>query len=71
MAKITVVGIGPGNYEDMTPRARKAIEDAQLVAGYKTYISLIEELIQDKEVIGTGMTQEVDRCKAEIGRAHV
>ena len=69
MAKITVVGIGPGNYEDMTPRARKAIEDAQLVAGYKTYISLIEELIQDKEVIGTGMTQEVDRCKAAVEAA--
>ena len=69
MAKITVVGIGPGNYEDMTPSARKAIEDAQLVAGYKTYISLIEELIQDKEVIGTGMTQEVDRCKAAVEAA--
>ncbi|WP_405745967.1 SAM-dependent methyltransferase, partial [Anaerovibrio slackiae] len=37
MGKIVVVGIGPGSFEDMTPRARQAIESAQVVAGYKTY----------------------------------
>ena len=57
MAKIVVVGIGPGNFDDMTPRARKAIENASVVAGYKTYINLIEPLLEGKEVIGTGMTQ--------------
>lgn len=69
MAKIVVVGIGPGSFEDMTPRARKAIESAQVVAGYKTYIKLIEELLEGKEVIGTGMTQEVDRCQAAVEAA--
>lgn len=69
MGKITVVGMGPGNFEDMTPRARKTIEAAQVVAGYKTYINLIEPLLQDKEVIGTGMTQEIDRCQAAVEAA--
>ena len=69
MAKIIVVGIGPGNFDDMTPRARKAIENASVVAGYKTYINLIEPLLEGKEVIGTGMTQEVDRCKAAVEAA--
>ena len=69
MAKIVVVGIGPGNFDDMTPRARKAIENASVVAGYKTYINLIEPLLEGKEVIGTGMTQEVDRCKAAVEAA--
>lgn len=69
MAKITVVGLGPGNYDDMTPRARKAIEEAQVVAGYKTYINLVQDMLEDKEVIGTGMTQEVDRCKAAVETA--
>ncbi len=69
MAKIVVVGIGPGSFEDMTPRARKAIESAQVVAGYKTYIKLIEDLLEGKEVIGTGMTQEVDRCQAAVDAA--
>ena len=36
MGKITVIGIGPGSLEDMTPRARKAIESAEVVVGYKT-----------------------------------
>ncbi len=69
MAKIVVVGIGPGNFDDMTPRARKAIENASVVAGYKTYINLIEPLLEGKEVIGTGMTQEIDRCKAAVEAA--
>ena len=63
MAKITVIGIGPGSLMDMTPRARKAIEDAQVVAGYHTYIKLVESLLDGKEVIGTGMMQEIDRCR--------
>ena len=67
MAGITVVGIGPGSLLDMTPRARAAIERAEVVAGYTTYIRLIEPLLagqSDKEVIGTGMMQEIDRMSA-------
>ena len=66
MGKITVIGIGPGSYDDMTPRARRAIESAQVVAGYTTYIKLIQELLGDKEVIGTGMMQEIDRCRMAV-----
>lgn len=69
MGKIIVVGLGPGSFDDMTPRARKAIENAEVVAGYKTYINLVEPLLEGKEVIGTGMTQEVDRCKAAVEAA--
>ncbi|WP_462331790.1 precorrin-3B C(17)-methyltransferase [Schwartzia sp. (in: firmicutes)] len=69
MGKIVVVGLGPGSMEQMTPRARKAIEEAQVVAGYTTYIKLIEPLLKDKEVIGTGMMQEVDRCKLAVKTA--
>ena len=63
MAGITVVGIGPGSLFDMTPRARAAIERAQVVAGYTTYIRLIEPLLADKEVIGTGIhVRSNDAC---------
>ena len=41
MGKITVIGIGPGSLEDMTPRARRAIEAADVIVGYNTYIGLI------------------------------
>lgn len=69
MGKITVVGIGPGNLSDMTPRARKAIESAEVVAGYNTYIKLIESLLEDKKVIGTAMMQEIDRCRMAVEEA--
>ncbi|MCR5177254.1 MAG: precorrin-3B C(17)-methyltransferase [Anaerovibrio sp.] len=69
MGKITVVGIGPGSIEDMTPRARTAVESADVVVGYTTYIKLIEKLLDGKKVIGTGMMQEVDRCRMAVEEA--
>ena len=69
MKRVTVIGIGPGNLLDMTERAKTAIKSAQVIVGYNTYIKLIEPLIGDKEVIGTGMMQELDRCKAAVEAA--
>ena len=69
MGKITVVGIGPGSLMDMTPRARQAIEDAEVIAGYNTYIKLIESLLGERKVIGTAMMQEIDRCKMAVSEA--
>lgn len=69
MGKITVIGIGPGSLEDMTPRARKAIEAAEVVAGYNTYIKLVESLLTGKKVIGTAMMQEIDRCRMAVDEA--
>ncbi len=69
MGKITVIGIGPGSLLDMTPRAREAISQAQVVAGYNTYIRLVEPLLADKKVIGTAMMQEIDRCRMAVDEA--
>jgi adenosylcobyric acid synthase len=71
--KLWVVGIGPGDIDHMTPAARRAIETAEVVAGYKTYLDLIPELIAGKELLSSGMRQEVERCRlalesAESGR---
>jgi len=64
--KIFVVGTGPGSLEHITPAARKAIEQADVIVGYGTYLDLIKELLQGKEVVSTGMTQEVDRCRRAV-----
>ncbi len=69
MGKITVIGLGPGSMDEMTPKALRAIEEAEVVAGYTPYIKLIEPLIKDKEVIGTGMMQEVERCRLAVKSA--
>ena len=69
MGKIIIVGLGPGNVEDMTPRARAAIESADVIAGYKTYINLIPELVAGKKIIATAMMQEIERAQLTIAEA--
>ncbi|BBL57472.1 precorrin-3B C(17)-methyltransferase [Methylomonas koyamae] len=59
--KILLVGIGPGAHEHMTARARQAIAEADVVIGYSTYIKLVQDLLDGKEVIKKGMTEELDR----------
>jgi precorrin-3B C17-methyltransferase len=64
-----VVGIGPGAAEHCTPAALTAISDAQLVVGYRTYIGLVKHLLDGKEVVQTGMTEEIGRARAAVERA--
>ena len=54
---IYVIGIGPGSRNLMTEEAIAAIEDAEVIVGYKTYINLITEFIGDKEVVQNGMRE--------------
>ena len=69
MGKISVVGIGPGSTDDMTYRAHRTIEEATAVVGYSRYIQLIADLVEGKKVLDTGMTQEIDRCRAALEEA--
>ncbi|MFK5987122.1 MAG: precorrin-3B C(17)-methyltransferase [Pseudomonadota bacterium] len=62
IGKIFLVGFGPGSREHMSARAVQAIEDSDVIIGYTTYISLVKDLIKDKQVIRKGMTEEIDRC---------
>jgi precorrin-3B C17-methyltransferase len=64
-----VVGIGPGAEAHATPAALRAIADAELVVGYTTYIKLVRHLLDGKEIIKTGMTEEIDRARAAVLRA--
>ncbi|EAC2627786.1 precorrin-3B C(17)-methyltransferase [Listeria monocytogenes] len=63
---IYVIGIGSGDKRLMTGEALQAIEDAEVIVGYVTYIKLIKELIKDKEVVKTGMRREIDRCQEAV-----
>lgn len=58
-----VVGTGPGSLDYVTPAARGAIEKSDVIVGYKTYLELIEPLLENKSVISSVMMQEVDRVK--------
>ena len=60
--KILLVGFGPGAKEHMSLRALEAMEEADVVIGYTTYIKLVKDLLVGKEIIRKGMTEEIDRC---------
>jgi precorrin-3B C17-methyltransferase len=64
-----VVGIGPGSPLDRTRRAEQAIADSSVVVGYKRYLEHIADLTAGKELITSGMRQEVERCRAAVRRA--
>lgn len=59
---IYVVGTGPGNEQYMTQEALEAIEECDIIVGYKTYIKLIKHLLVDKKIVENGMRQEKERC---------
>jgi precorrin-3B C17-methyltransferase len=64
--KLYVVGVGPGSHDHMTYRAKQVIEESEVIIGYDTYVSLVEDLIAGKEVYRYAMTQEVDRANQAI-----
>ncbi len=67
--KIMLVGLGPGSQEHLTGRARAAIAEADTIIGYVTYIRLVQDLIEGKEVIKKSMTEELDRAIEALERA--
>lgn len=69
MKRLYVVGIGSGSPEQITPQARKALEESQVVCGYTTYMDLVKELTEGKEVFTTPMTKELERCRMALEQA--
>ena len=69
MGKLYVVGIGPGNYENMTVRADEAIKRADAVIGYHVYVDLVKPRYPEKEYLTTPMTREAERCRMALDEA--
>jgi precorrin-3B C17-methyltransferase len=49
--------------------ALDALQSAEIVLGYKTYLELIADLLENKTVVSNGMRKEVERCQAAIDYA--
>lgn len=69
MKKLYVVGLGPGHAEGMTAQAARAVEEAQVIAGYQVYVDLIRPLYPDKTYLTTPMRKERERCQMAIDAA--
>jgi precorrin-3B C17-methyltransferase len=68
--KLITVGLGPGEPEGMTARAKAALADAEHIVGYRTYVDLLpDEITEDAEdIYSTPMCGEVSRTEEAIDR---
>ena len=61
--QITIVGIGPGSADDITPAVVNAVKSADVVVGYKYYFQFIEPWVAATcQCIDTGMKKERERA---------
>ena len=63
------MSLGPGFPDYIIPRAQAALAEAQVIMGYQTYIDLVRPLLNDQEVVSTGMKAEVKRCQLALDQA--
>jgi cobalt-precorrin 5A hydrolase/precorrin-3B C17-methyltransferase len=65
--KLYLVGIGPGSLEQITPAAKVAITEADVVIGYGLYLDLIQPLFRPEQIIESfAITQEQQRSTRAI-----
>jgi precorrin-3B C17-methyltransferase len=64
-----VVGIGPASPQHRTLAAIDAISRSTVIVGYTKYVAWISDLVDDKEVITSGMRQEMIRVRVALERA--
>ena len=69
LGKLFLVGLGPGDLDHLTPRARKALSESDVILGYRTYIELLGGIVRGKEVVSTEMGEEVKRAERAISLA--
>ena len=67
--RLTCVGLGPGGADGMTGAARSALDEAEVIVGYSTYIDLVRPEYGDKELVATPMRSEVERCRQALALA--
>ncbi|MDR4509220.1 MAG: precorrin-3B C(17)-methyltransferase [Candidatus Brocadiaceae bacterium] len=64
-----MVGLGPGAREELSQRAVNALCNSETIIGYKLYIDMVLDLVQDKHVIVSAMREEVERVGLALEEA--
>ena len=67
--KLFIIGTGPGVMSHLTPQAMNALRLCDTIVGYKPYLAHITSLIEGREVLASGMTEEVGRARAAVEAA--
>lgn len=63
---ISIIGIGPGSLDWLAPGARLALENAEIILGYRTYLRQIETIAMHTFRESSGMRHEVERARRAI-----
>ena len=66
MKRLYIVSSGAGGTDYITPQARRALEECEVVVSYSKYARELKTLIEDKELYTSGMTHEIQRCSQAI-----
>ena len=61
-----MVGIGPGDWRELTLRAAEALEAAEVIVGYTLYVDLVRPHLPGKDFRATGMRGEAERCRLAL-----
>ncbi|MGC9154619.1 MAG: precorrin-3B C(17)-methyltransferase [Ferrimicrobium sp.] len=67
---LSVVGLGPGSLDLLTPRALGALRSAQFLVGFSRYLELIEPIVERAQVLRPyPIGQEIERVGEAIALA--
>ena len=69
LAPVTVVGVGPGDAQFLTLRGREALEQADLVAGFKTVLEVVQPWLGHAEVCPMSYRDQEDVLEYAFGEA--
>ena len=67
--KLYILSSGAGGTKYMTTEALQALDECEVVVGYRNYVKEIRELIGDKPMFMSGMKKELIRCQEAINYA--
>ncbi|TPJ15956.1 precorrin-3B C(17)-methyltransferase [Mesorhizobium sp. B2-7-3] len=66
--RLTVIGLGPGNADQVTPQASRAIVEAKFFYGYKPYLDRLD-LRPDQTRVASDNREELARSKDALTKA--
>jgi len=67
---LAVVGLGPGDPAERTPRAETAVRRAEVVVGYRAYLDQCADLVRPgQETVASPIGDEVARAKVALAAA--
>ena len=73
MGKLYVIGIGPGEKEGLTVKAKQALKECELICGYGVYVELVKPFWREGERLPefyvTSMKQETERVEYACKKA--